>query len=256
MGYWDANPATRGPLSPKDSAPLYVEMMGGAQKILEKGKELYNQSKYRHVMEILNKLVYAEPDNVAAKDMFADAFEQFGYQKESPSLRNSFLAAANELRSGIPSDVPGITCAPDMIRALPTGMWLDFMAIRLDSKKAENKAFKINLITPDNNENFLVELSNATLTSIEGFQAKDADLTITINRSDLEKTLMGAVSFGEQIRLGNAKLKGNPKVLEQLKTVLVHFDLGFEMLPGTGAKDLTPEQNPFEQEHFADTAGG
>lgn len=28
LGYWDANPATLMPLSPKDSAPLYVEMMG------------------------------------------------------------------------------------------------------------------------------------------------------------------------------------------------------------------------------------
>ncbi len=29
LGYWDANPATLMPLSPSDSAPLYVEMMGG-----------------------------------------------------------------------------------------------------------------------------------------------------------------------------------------------------------------------------------
>ena len=28
LGYWDANPATLIPLSPRDSAPLYVEMMG------------------------------------------------------------------------------------------------------------------------------------------------------------------------------------------------------------------------------------
>jgi len=33
LGFWDANPATLIPLSPSDSAPLYVEMMGGAKKI-------------------------------------------------------------------------------------------------------------------------------------------------------------------------------------------------------------------------------
>jgi len=42
----------------------------------------------------LNKLVYAEPRNQTAKDLLADAFEQFGYQQESPSVRNSFLANA------------------------------------------------------------------------------------------------------------------------------------------------------------------
>ena len=43
LGYWDGNPTTLIPLSPEDSATLYVEMMGGAKKIIAKGKELYNQ---------------------------------------------------------------------------------------------------------------------------------------------------------------------------------------------------------------------
>ena len=101
LGYWDANPATLVPLSPESSAPLYVEMMGGSKKILARGKKLIQQGKYRHAMEILNKLVYAEPKNQAAKDLLADAFEQLGYQSESPSLRNSYLTAAKELREGI-----------------------------------------------------------------------------------------------------------------------------------------------------------
>ena len=83
-----------------------------------------------------------------------------------------------------------------MIQAMTTELWLDFLAIRLDSKKAAGKQFVINLSTPDNGEKFVVELSNATLTSIEGFQADDADLSITINRSNLVLTMMGAGIYG------------------------------------------------------------
>ena len=256
LGYWDGNPTTLIPLSPEDSAPLYVEMMGGAAKIIAKGKELYDQGKYRHAQEILNKLVYAEPDNQEARDLLADVFEQIGYQQESPSVRNSFLAAALELRSGIPEGSPPKTTGADMVRAMTTELWLDFLAIRLDSKKAVGKQFKINLSTPDNGEKFVVELSNATLTSIEGFQADDADLIITINRSDLIKTMMGAVSFDEQITSGKAKIVGNRDVYEQLKSMLIHFDLGFEIMPGTGSTDLTPEENPFKQEELGRTEGG
>jgi len=256
LGYWDGNPTTLIPLSPEDSAPLYVEMMGGASKIIAKGRELYDQGKYRHAQEILNKLVYAEPQNQEAKDLLADVFEQIGYQQESPSVRNSFLAAALELRSGIPEGASPKSTGPDMIRAMTTGLWLDFLGIRLDSKKADGKQFKINLLTPDNKEKFVAELSNGTLTNIEGFQADDADLTITIDREDLEKTMMGAVSFDEQISAGKAKLEGNRQVYEDLKTLLVHFDLGFEIMPGTGVKDLTPEQKAFEQDQPADTSGG
>jgi alkyl sulfatase BDS1-like metallo-beta-lactamase superfamily hydrolase len=130
------------------------------------------------------------------------------------------------------------------------------LGVRLDSKKAEGKQFRINLLTPDNGEKFVVELSNATLTNIEGFQADAADLTITINRTDLERTMMGAVTFDDQIKSGKAKLKGIREPYDQLKTQLVHFDLGFEIMPGTGAKDLTPEEKPFEQEEPGWTDGG
>ena len=249
LGYWDGNPTTLIPLSPEDSAPLYVEMMGGPKSIIAKGRELYDQGKYRHAQEILNKLVYAEPQNQEAKDLLADVFEQIGYQQESPSVRNSFLAAALELRSGIPTGASPKTAGPDMIRAMTTELWLDFLGIRLDSQKAKGKEFTINLVTPDNNENFVVELSNATLTNIKGFQADDADLTVTINRADLEETMMGAVSFDDQIKKGKAKLKGNREVYEQLKSALVQFELGFEMMPGTKkAAAKKTKMNPFKEE--------
>jgi alkyl sulfatase BDS1-like metallo-beta-lactamase superfamily hydrolase len=77
-----------------------------------------------------------------------------------------------------------------------------------------------------------------------------------MNREDLVMTMMGAVSFDDQIKAGKASLDGNREIYEQLKTLLVHFDLGFEIMPGTGAKDLTPEEKPFQQEQPADTSGG
>jgi alkyl sulfatase BDS1-like metallo-beta-lactamase superfamily hydrolase len=256
LGYWDANPATLIPLSPEDSAPLYVEMMGGAKPILAKGRELYERGEYRHAQEILNKLVYAEPQNQEAKDLLADVFEQIGYQQEGTGVRNSFLNAAYELRSGIPQGASPKSSGPDMIRAMTTELWLDFLGIRLDSDKADGKQFTINLVTPDNGEKFVVELSNGTLTNIVGFQAEDADLTITINRSDLEQTMMGAVPFDDQIKTGKAKLEGKREPYDQLKGMLVSFDLGFEIMPGTGAVDLTPEKNAFEQEDLGRTDGG
>jgi len=247
LGYWDANPTTLIPLSPEDSAPLYVEMMGGSDKILVRGKKLYDQGKYRHAQEILNKLVYAQPQNQAAKDLLANAFEQFGYQQESPSVRNSFLAAALELRSGIPEGASPKTGGPDVVRAMTTGLFLDFLGIRMDATKAEGMAFTINLVTPDNGEQYVLEMSNGALTNLQGQQARNPDLTITINRSDLETVMMGAAKFDDQIKNGKAKLDGNRKVYEQLKTTLVQFELGFEIMPGTKTAEAKPDMSTFEQ---------
>lgn len=233
LGYWDGNPATLAPLSPTDSAPLYVEMMGGAENILAKGQNLYDKGAYRHAMEIVNKLVYAEPGNDKAKTLLADIFEQLGYQYESASMRNSFLSAATELRSGIPKSLGVETGGPDAIRALTTSQWWDAIAIRVDSRKADGINFKLNFITPDNGESLVIEMSNGTLTNIVGFTAADADATLTINRSDLLPVMMQQTTLAGQIRAGKAELDGSAMVLARFGSTLVEFDPLFEMMPGT-----------------------
>ncbi|MFZ1574707.1 MAG: alkyl sulfatase dimerization domain-containing protein [Chromatiaceae bacterium] len=249
LGFWDANPATLIPLSPGDSAPLYVEMMGGAEKILARGRQLNDEGAYLYAQEILNRLVQAEPQNQAAKDLLADTFEQIGYQQENPGLRNSFLAGAYELRNGIPQGEIAQTAGPDTIRAMSTGLWLDFLGIRMDSRKAEGMRYTINLITPDNGEKYLVELENATLTNIEGFQADKADLTLTINRSDLEQTMMGLKTFEQQIAGGTAKATGDAGILKKIASIMVDFDPRFEILPGTKARMAETEPvTPYKAE--------
>jgi alkyl sulfatase BDS1-like metallo-beta-lactamase superfamily hydrolase len=87
--------------------------------------------------EVLDKLVHAEPRNQSAKDLLADVFEQIGYQQENPGLRNSFLAGALELREGIPEGALPKSSGPDVIRAMSTELFLDFLGVRMDSRKAE-----------------------------------------------------------------------------------------------------------------------
>jgi len=236
LGYWDANPATLMPLSPADSAPLYVEMMGGAGKIIPKGKELYNKGEYFAAVEILNKLVYAEPENQKAKDLLADVYEQIGYQKESPSVRNSFLAAAYELRNGLPQGNMVATASADTIRGMSTELWLDFLGISMDSSKVDGKEFVINLITPDNKEKFIVELSNSVLTNIKGEQAKKADLTVTVDRKDLEKVMGATATFGDLKKEGKATFEGDHKAFDVLREAMVGFTPNFEMVPGASPK--------------------
>ena len=193
--------------------------------------------------------MYAQPQNQAGKDLLADVFEQIGYQQENPGLRNSFLAAAYELRSGIPATEAVESSSPDVIRAMSTELFLNFLGIRMDSVKAEGMRFTINLITPDNGEKFLIEMENATLTNIQGFLSTKPDLTLTINRADLEKTMMGAKTLDAQIADGTAKAVGDAGVLKQLASTMVDFDPRFPIMPGTKLRGTEPRNtDPFEVE--------
>jgi alkyl sulfatase BDS1-like metallo-beta-lactamase superfamily hydrolase len=119
----------------------------------------------------------------------------------------------------------------------------------MDSRKAEGMRFTINLVTPDNGEKFLVELENATLTNIKGFQAEKPDLTLTINRSDLEQTMMGAKTLDAQLADGTAKVQGNVNILKQLASTMVEFDPRFEIMPGTKiVADKVTQADPYRAE--------
>jgi len=233
IGHFDGNPANLIPLSPEDSAPLYVEMMGGSAKIITRGRELAGQGKYLHASEILNRLVFAEPRNKEARELLADVYEQLGYQAESTSVRNTFLQGAFELRNGLPGGTPPRSTGPDVVRAMTTGQWLDFLGISMDPKKSAGLNFKINLVTPDNGEKYIVELSNATLTNIEGFQDPKADLTLTLNRADLDRVMMGVASFDQLAQEGKARMDGDRTILARLRDLMVAFTPDFEILPGT-----------------------
>jgi alkyl sulfatase BDS1-like metallo-beta-lactamase superfamily hydrolase len=233
IGHFDGNPVNLIPLSPQDSAPLYVEMMGGSEKILAKGRELNAQGKYLQASEILNRLVFAEPRNMPARRLLADAYEQLGYQAESTSTRNTFLQGAFELRNGLPGGSAPRTMTPDVVRAMTTEQWLDFLGISMDPKKAAGLNYKINLVTPDNDERYAIELENATLTNIKGFQAPKPDLTITLNRSDLTGIMMGVATFDQLAAAGKARFDGDRTIITKLRDLMVTFTPDFEILPGT-----------------------
>ena len=231
-------------------------MMGGADAIMTRATQLMDAGEYLLAIEILNKLVYGEPDNEAGRLLLADAFEQVGYQQESPSVRNSFLAAALELRSGIPSGAAPKSTGPDMVRALSTLQFLDYLGIRLDSSLVGDAAFVMNLMTPDNGESFVVELSNGALTALQGFTASDPDLTLTINRSDLENAMIGVAPLQQQVADGTAVLTGDASILLTLAGALTQFTPTFAIMPGTTPGGDAVPADAFEYRDLADSSGG
>lgn len=235
LGYWDGNPATLVPLSPEDSAPLYVEMMGGAQPVMKRSTQLIKAGRYRHAVELLNKLVYAEPSNTKAAQLLAEAFEQLGYQYESASLRHAHLAAARELRVGITGEPTLNSGSLDLLRAITTQQWWESIAIRVDSTRADGMRWVLNMETPDNGERFVVEMSGATLTCIEGYTADAPDASIVINRSELEIVMSGQSSLSKMVKTGRAQLSGKRSILNELESTLVQFNSNFEIIPGTSA---------------------
>jgi alkyl sulfatase BDS1-like metallo-beta-lactamase superfamily hydrolase len=137
LGWYDANPATLDPLPPVETGRKMVEYMGGGAAILGRARADFAKGEYRFVAQALSHLVFAEPDNSAARALLADTFEQLGYLTESSTWRNAYLFGALELRQGMPKVPSRSAIGPHILRALPTGQLFDYLAVRLNGPKAE-----------------------------------------------------------------------------------------------------------------------
>ncbi|UVE18752.1 MBL fold metallo-hydrolase [Pseudomonas sp. LS44] len=230
LGYYDGNPATLNPLAPEDSAKKYVEFMGGAEHVLKMARQSYDKGEYRWVAEVVNKVVFADPDNQAARQLQADTLEQLGYQAENAGWRNSYLAGAYELRHGVPRHLPTSKASAGAMAAMDTGLLFDYVGVRLNAKKAEGKDISINLVLPDRNEQYLLELKNSHLNNIKGVQSAKAGQTVTIDRADLNRLMLKEVSAQTLVAEGKLKSSGNPLLLGQLFGMLESFDYWFDIV--------------------------
>ncbi len=211
LGWYDSNPANLNPLPPEESAKRYVEFMGGSKAVMKKAKEYYNKGEYRWVAEVMNKVVFAEPNNQEAKNLQADALEQLGYQSETATWRNEYLMGAYELRNGTPKIPSNLGAnSPDTIQSMPINMYLDYMGIRLNAEKAAGKKFSVNWDVPDLKEKYTINLENSVLAyrKVDSFKEK-ADVTMSMTKATLDSIQTGATTVDKEIESGNIKLTGD-----------------------------------------------
>ena len=88
---YDGNPANLYALPPVEAAKRYVELAGGADKMLDNAQKAFDKGDYRWTAEVLKHVVFADQQTSKARNLAADALEQLGYQAESGPWRNEFL---------------------------------------------------------------------------------------------------------------------------------------------------------------------
>ncbi|HEY1237878.1 MAG TPA: alkyl sulfatase dimerization domain-containing protein [Solirubrobacterales bacterium] len=229
LGWFDGNPASLHTLPPEEAAARYVEFMGGADAALEKARSAFDAGEYRWVAEVVNHVVFADPENEAARALQADALEQLGYQSESGPWRNFYLTGATELRQGV-MDLPAPnTASPDNVHAMTMPLFFDYLAMRLNGAKAGDLRSTIVCVLPDIDESWTLMLRHGTLSHRSGADA-EADATVRINRSDLNEVILGAANLEGLLQEGTATVDGDAQALHDLLGLLDDFEFWFNIV--------------------------
>ncbi len=209
FGWYDGNPANLDPLPPVEAGARYVALAGGAAALLKHAQAAYDNGEYRWVAEVVNHLVFAEPDNQDARDLLARAYDQLGYQAESGPWRDVYLTGAFELRHGGPAKGIDLAAAMDMIKHAPLERFLDAMAARLNAPMAEGKEMIVNLIFTDLDTTFVLELKNSVLRHYERDAHPDANASLKVTHELYLKMLTGQAGLKDTLFSDDLQIEGS-----------------------------------------------
>ncbi|MEM9738472.1 MAG: alkyl sulfatase dimerization domain-containing protein [Pseudomonadota bacterium] len=208
FGWWSGGPADYYALPHSETATRYVSAMGGADAVIEKGREAFASGDYRWAAELLNHVVFAEPENETARDWLAASYEQIGFQAESGAWRSYFLTAAQELRVGLP-DVgdPNLGNA-DFLKAVPSLDLFDALAARYDPDKMQRDPYAIAFEFTDTGEIITLQIEAAVV--VPRLAEGDAPTaTVTMSREDFNRLILGDVGATRLVLTRRMRIEGD-----------------------------------------------
>jgi alkyl sulfatase BDS1-like metallo-beta-lactamase superfamily hydrolase len=176
---------------------------------LKSAQAAYDRGEYRWVAEVVNHLVFADPDNQDARDLLARAYDQLGYQAESGPWRDIYLTGAFELRHGGPTEGIDLASAIDMIKHAPLERFLDAMAAHLNAPKAEGKEMIVNLVFTDLGESYVLELKNSVLRHYKRDPHPDANVTLRITHDIYLRMVTGRVGIKDTLFTDDLRIEGS-----------------------------------------------
>nr|WP_272886990.1 alkyl sulfatase dimerization domain-containing protein [Phenylobacterium aquaticum] len=225
LGWFDGNPANLHKHPPVEAGRRYVELAGGAEPLLAKARVAFEAGDYRWVAEVVNHLVFADPDNMEARNLQADALEQMGYQAESAPWRDFYLTGAQELRHIRPPAAGPRQGATGQLRTLPADSLVDSLSVRLNGEAIGRAEPAMTLTFTDVDESFRVRVRNGVLHHRVARPTADA---IGLTRG----TLVDLVTGEQTLEAAQAEglVSGETAPLQALLAVLDRFDFWFEIV--------------------------
>ncbi len=227
LGWYDAVPANLHAHPPVTRAQKLIEALGGAERTLALAENAMAQGDYRWASDLLQNLVFAAPNNAAARALLAESYRQQGFAAESAIWRNQFLSAASDLERGRPQ----MTAAQsnDLIAALATQELLDAAATRFAPERFAGRRVTVGIELTDRKEQAMIEAGGPVLIGRVGALPARADVTIRGPRLGL-LALMFLKQPVSAVQASGVVIEGDPAALQALIDALDPMPQGFDIV--------------------------
>ena len=243
LGWYDGNPANLHLLPRKEAAGHYVQLMGGAQRVVQQAQKALKQGYYRWAAELSNHVLWfrlhgdAKAQNLtpeekrehreavrhyrAAQEVQAEAFRQMGYQAESGPWRNNYLSGAQELLLGIPAPLKAAArpvVGRTEMRAMSMDMLFDYMGIHVNPDVNAPGVRRADFVLPGKEGTWRAEISHSALNgwALTKKDTAPAQAQCRLDKESLISLLLGETSLDKAVAEGKVSFTGSRALLEEL----------------------------------------
>lgn len=175
--------------------------------------------------EVLDHVVFAQPDHASGRALLADVLEQLGFGSENGTWRSAYLSGAMELRTGN-FGTPTVTGSADILGQLTPELFFDAVAIQINGPAAWDLDIAIRWEFPDHGETYRTTLHNGVFSYVRD-QSGQVHLTVTVPKPALGPLATGDVPGATSAAL---TLDGDGDALGQLLSVLQPGDTAFNIV--------------------------
>jgi alkyl sulfatase BDS1-like metallo-beta-lactamase superfamily hydrolase len=163
LGWYDGNPATLHPLPPRQMSAKMIDYMGGTAAVLKRAEADLVAGDLRWVAQIMDHLLWIDPDNRHARALAAKAHTQLGLASENATWRNAYLSAAQELSGDTPLITRAVRDSSDLSAKVPARALFDYLGVRVIGEKAAGLDLRCDWYITGRGENFATRLHNGVL---------------------------------------------------------------------------------------------
>lgn len=112
--------------------------------------------------------------------------------------------------------------------------WLAAVESEFNPLQWLTSSFTINLINPDSGVEHTISVHMGSLSIEEGTTSPTADLTLTINQSELSVVMLGYKDFNDRVNKGIATVEGDSDVYSDWKDLIKDVTVSNETVFGSG----------------------
>ncbi len=218
IGWFDGNPAHLWEHPPVEAAKRYVTFMGGADEVVAKARQSFEEGDLRWVATVLSHVVFAEPEHAAGRALLADTLEQLGFGSENGTWRNFFLSGAHELRHGN-FGTPVSPTSPDLLAALTVEQLFDTLSIRVNGPRAWDADLAMDWVVDDTRHRMTLRNGVLVHQPIPA-ESASAGTTYHLTRLTLLRLMLLNPPLEDLVAEGSLRVEGDPAVWQQLVPLL------------------------------------